>query len=147
MEKKRESIQEYKTHKILWDFEIHTGHPIQVRRPDLALFNKIKRTFQLVYIIASVDNKVKIKEKDKVDRYLNFARELKKLLDMKVKVVVGELGTVTKCQETWLKGLEIRGRIETVQTPILLTLARILICFHFDFSEKPPIKTDMRNSE
>ena len=52
------------------------------------------------------DHRVKMKEIEKRDKYLNLARELKKQLNVKVKViliVIGALGTVTK----WLvQGLE-----------------------------------------
>ena len=61
-----------------------------------------------------------------MDKYLDLARELKKLWNMKVKVipiVVGAHGTVPKGLE---KGLEIRGRIETIQNTALLQSARIL---------------------
>ena len=37
------SVQENDTHKLLWDFDIHTDHLIWDRRPDLIIINKIKR--------------------------------------------------------------------------------------------------------
>ena len=46
-----------------------------------------------------IDHGVKLKESDKRDKYLDLARELKKVRSMKVTVipiVIGELGTVTK---------------------------------------------------
>ena len=45
------------------------------------------------------DHRVKLKECEKKDKYLNLAREMKKLWNMKVTViaiVIGALGTVTK---------------------------------------------------
>ena len=45
------------------------------------------------------DHRVKLKENEKMDKYLDLARELKKLWNMKVKVipiVVGALGTAPK---------------------------------------------------
>ena len=63
-----------------------------------------------------------------MDKYLDLARELKKLWNMRVKVipfVVGALGTVPKCLEKRLEDLEIRGSIETIQTTALLHSARI----------------------
>ena len=46
-------------------------HLIQARRPDLVLINKRKKkTCQLA------DHKVKIKESQKLDKYLDLAREL-----------------------------------------------------------------------
>ena len=44
-----------------------------------------------------------------------------------IPIVVGALGTVHKDLEKRLEKLEIRGRIETIQTTALLRLVRILI--------------------
>ena len=58
------------------------------------------------------DNKVKLKEGDKRDKYLDLARELKKLWNMKVTVipiVIGVLGTVTKGLVQGLEDLERRS--------------------------------------
>ena len=52
---------------------------------------------------------VKLKEREKIDKYFDLARELKKLWKIKVTVipvVVGELGTVSKIlkdRENWNK--------------------------------------------
>ena len=31
------------THKLLWDFDIHTDHQISARRPDLIIINKKRK--------------------------------------------------------------------------------------------------------
>ena len=52
------------------------------------------------------DNRIKLKECEKKDKYLNLAKELKKLWNMKVTIipiVIGAFGTVSK---GLLKGLE-----------------------------------------
>ena len=36
-------VLENDTHKLLWDFDIHTDHLIPARRPDLIIFNKKKK--------------------------------------------------------------------------------------------------------
>ena len=66
-----------------------------------------------------------MKENEKIGKYLDLARELKKLWNMKViviPIVVGALGTVPKK----LENLEIRGRIETIQNTALLQSPIIL---------------------
>ena len=61
------------------------------------------------------------------DKYLNLARELKKLWNMKVTVIpIGALGTVTKGSMQGLEDLEIGERVETIQTTSLMRSARIL---------------------
>ena len=71
----------------------------------------------------------KWKESENKDKYLNLARELKKLWNMKVTfipIVISALGTVTEGLIKGLEDLEIRGRAETIQTTTLLRTARIL---------------------
>ena len=116
------------THKILWDFEVQTDHLIPARRPDLVLFDKKKRTCHLEDFAVPADHRVKMKEREKIDKYLYLARELWKLWNMKGKVVpivIGALGTVPKALGKNLGELDIRGRIETIQTTALLGSARI----------------------
>ena len=38
-------VLENDTHKLLWNFDIHTDHQISTRRPDLIIINKKKREF------------------------------------------------------------------------------------------------------
>ena len=62
-------------------------------------------------------------------RGLGIDRELNKTWNMRVTVipiVVGALETIFKDMEKSLEELEIRGRINTIQTSALLRLARIL---------------------
>ena len=63
------------------------------------------------------------------DKYLDLARELKKLWNMQVTItpiVIGAFGTVTKRLLNGLEDLEVGGRMETIQTTALLKTARIL---------------------
>ena len=72
---------------------------------------------------------VKPKESEKRDKYIELAREMKKLWNMKViliPIVTGKLGSATKELIRGPEGLEIRGRTETIQTTVLLRSARIL---------------------
>ena len=74
------------------------------------------------------DHRVKLKENENIDKYLDLARELKKLWNMRVKmipIIVGALGMVPKSLEDRLEEFEIRGRIETIQTTALLRSAGI----------------------
>ena len=61
----RASIIENETHKIPWNFELQTNRPIVVRRPYRLLMNK-KRTYGLVDFTVSADDRVKIKEREKI---------------------------------------------------------------------------------
>ena len=76
-----------------------------------------------------MDHRIYLKESEKNDKYLDLARELKKLWNMKVTtvpIVIGSLGTITKGLSKGLEDLEVGGRVETIQTIALLRTAKIL---------------------
>ena len=152
-----ESVLENETHKLLWDFKIQTDHLISARRPDLIIINKKRGggNCRIVDFAVPVDHRVKLKECEKRDKYLHFARELKKLWNMKVTIiptVTGALGTVTKGLVQGLEDLEIRGRVEIILTTALLGSTRILrrvleTCCHSNTSEEPSANAGVKNSQ
>ena len=88
-----------------------------------------KRTSKIVDFAVPADHRIKLKECEKRDKYLDLARELKKLWNMPVTfipIVIGAFGTVTKGLLKGLEDLEVGGRVETIQTTVLLRTARIL---------------------
>ena len=122
-------VLENDLHKLLWDFNIQMDHLIPARRPDLIIINKKKRTCKIVDFAVPADHRIKQKECEKKDKYLDLARELKKLWNMQVTIipiVIGAFGTVTKGLLKGLEDLEVGGRVETIQTTALLRTARIL---------------------
>ena len=72
-------VLENDTHKLLWDFDIQTDHLISARRPDFIIINRNKKICKIVEFAVLADNRIKLKECEKRDKYLNLARELKKL--------------------------------------------------------------------
>ena len=66
------------THKLLWDFNIHTDHLISTRIPDLIIImnnnNKKKRTSKIVDLALPADHRIKLKEYEKKDTYLDLVR-------------------------------------------------------------------------
>ena len=80
-----------------------------------------KRTCKIVDFAVSADHSITLKESEKKNKYLDLARELQKLWNIKVTIipiVIGAFGTVTKGLLKGLEHLEIRGRgrVETIQT-------------------------------
>ena len=45
-------VLENDTHKLLWDFDIQTDHPISARRPDLKIINKKRKPAKLSTLIS-----------------------------------------------------------------------------------------------
>ena len=136
-------VLENDSHKLLWDFNIQTDHLIPARRPDLIIINKRKRICKNVDFAVPADHWINLKESAKKDKYLDLARELKKLWNMKVTIVpivIGALGTVTKGLLKGLEDLEVSGRVETIQTTALLRTARMLRRVLENWWELPSLK-------
>ena len=105
-------VLENDSHKLLWDVNIQTDHQIPARRPDLIIINNKKRTRKIVDFAVPADHRIKLKECEKKDKYLDLARELKKLWNMQVTIipiVIGAFGTVTKGLLKGLEDLEVGG--------------------------------------
>ena len=122
-------VLENDTHKLY--FNIQTDHLIPVRRPYLIIINKKKKKkiCKIVDFAVPVNHRINLKESEKKDKYLDLARELKKLWNMKVTIVpivIGALGIITKGLLKGLEDLELGGRVETIQMTALLRTARIL---------------------
>ena len=104
-------------------------HIILARRTDVIIDNKKGRNCRSVDFAVLAKHRVKLKQREKKDKYLDLARESKKLWNMKVPfipIVIGVLGTATEGLVQRMGDLEIRGRVEAIQTTGLLRSARIL---------------------
>ena len=122
-------VLENDSYKLLWDFNLQTDHLIPARRPELIIINKRKKICKIADFAVLVDHRINLKESEKNDKYLDLARELKKLWNMKVAIVpivIGAIGTITKGLLKGLEDLEVSGRVEIIQTTALLRTARIL---------------------
>ena len=83
------SVLENETHKLLWDFEIQTDHQISARRSELTIINKKKKkkkkkereladNCRIVDFAVPADHRVKLKESEKKDTYLDLAWVIEK---------------------------------------------------------------------
>ena len=91
--------------------------------------NNNNRICKIVDFAVPADHRIKLKECEKKDKYLDLARELKKMWNMKdtiVPVGIGAFGTITKGLLKGLENFEVSGRVETIQITALLRTARIL---------------------
>ena len=89
------------------------------------------RPYHVIYIHNTVpaDHRIKLKECEKKDKYLDLVRGLKNQWNMKVTIVpivIGAFGTITKGLLKGLEDLKVSGRVETIQMTALLRTARIL---------------------
>ena len=123
-------VLENNIRNLLWDFDIHKDHLLSARKPDLIINNtRKKRICKIVDFAVLDDHRIKLKECEKKDKYLDHARELKKLYNMKATIfpsVIGCFSSVTKEILKGLEDLEFGGRVKTIQMTALLRTARIL---------------------
>ena len=124
-----QSVVEDDKCKILWDFTIQTDHYITARRPDIVVVNKNDKTCLLIDVACPGDKRVKEKEDEKIAKYQDLARELRKIWNMEVKiipVVIGVLGTIPTRLKDNLKEIGIPVKASQIQKSVLLGTARIL---------------------
>lgn len=116
--------------KILWDINIQCDNVIQARRPDLIVIDKKRKEACIVDIAVPADKRISEKEQEKIEKYQDLKREIKRLWKLRsvqvVPVVVGALGSVTKEFENWMRKLNIMPEVEILQKTALLGTARIL---------------------
>ena len=127
---KQTPVLEDENSKILWDFNIQTDHVIEHKRPDIVVMDKKSKKAWIIDIAIPGDTRVNSKEEEKIERYGELAREVKKLWKLKgvkvVPIVIGALGTTPKNLEMWLKEIGLNIKIGLLQKVALLGSARIL---------------------
>ena len=110
-------------------FSIQTDHVIEARRPDLVLVDKKERICKIIEFAVPGNNRIEEKEKDKIEKYEVFGRELQKVWNVKVKtipLVVGSLGAIPKQFGNRLKQIGITVGTAQIKKTVLLGTARIL---------------------
>ena len=86
-----------------------------------------KGTCRIVDFAVSADQRIKLKEGKKIDKYLDLARELRKLeREGDGDINRNRCARYSHQKIKRLEDLEIRGRVVTIQTTELLRSARIL---------------------
>ena len=94
------------------------------------MIDKEKKEALIVDIAVPADIRVAEKEKEKIEKYQDLKREIKRLWKLRtvqvVPVVIGALGCVTKEFERWLENLNIEPEVGVMQKAALLGTARIL---------------------
>ena len=124
-----ESVVENEQFKVLWDFTIQTDIEIHARRPDIVIVDKNSNETIILDIAIPVDVNIRNKEQEKIVKYQDLAREIRKTWNVSTKVipiVIGALGTVTDRLEQYLKDIGVTTRIELIQKSTLLGTARII---------------------
>ena len=123
-----EGVVENEEVKILWDVMIQCDREIKARKPDIVVVNKNERSCAIIDIAIPGDIRVSEKEKEKIERYQELKREIKRMWNIRsikvIPVVVGAHGSTSKKLK---KCRELAIVISTVllQKMTLLGTARI----------------------
>ena len=116
--------------KLLWDINIQSGNLIDARRHDLIVIDKKEQKGIIIDIAVPADVRVEEKEKEKVEKYQDLKKEIKRLWKLGnveiVPVVVGALGSVSAEFERWMGKLGMTCNVGVIQKSILLRTTRIL---------------------
>ena len=109
--------------KILWDINVQCDNIIKARRPDVIVIHKEKKEALIVDIAVPVDTRIAEKELEKVEKYQDLKREIKRLWELRcakvVPVVIGALGSVTKDLECWIEKMDIVTEVGVLQKTAL----------------------------
>ena len=87
VEHQPEAVIENDSCKILWGFTLFyctDRHFITARRPDMIFIDKEHDKCQIIDFAIPYDTRVDDKEVEKIKKYLDLARKLKKVWNMKV---------------------------------------------------------------
>ena len=74
-----EGVVENEEVKILWDVMIQCDREIKARKPDIVVVNKNERSCAIIDIAIPGDIRVSEKEKEKIERYQELKREIKRM--------------------------------------------------------------------
>ena len=115
---------------LIWDINIQCDNVVEARRPNLILVDKKEKSCVITDVAIPGDCRIREKEIEKIEKYQNLKRELKRLWSLKkvevVPVVVGALGCISKGFSGWMDTLGIKLNVGMVQKSVLLGTARIL---------------------
>lgn len=124
-----ENVMENDGCRLFWDSIIMCDRFIEHRRPDIVLYDLVQRKVFIIDIAVPGDGRVGSKEREKKEKYLFLADELKKLWNVSacvVPVVVGCLGCLGPCLQESLLLLKVKCSVVEIQKAALLGSARIL---------------------
>ena len=115
--------------KLIWDKNIQYD-VIERRRPDLTLVDAKANSCVIIDVALPGDCRIREKEIEKIEKYQNLKKELKRLWSLKkvevVPVVVGALRCISEDFSEWMDTLGIKLNVGIVQKSVLLRTARIL---------------------
>ena len=116
--------------KVLWDINIQCDNLIEARRHDLIVIDKKEQKGIIIDIAVPADVRIEEKEKEKVEKYQDLKREIRRLWKLRnveiAPIVIGALGSVSTEFDRCIGKLGITCNVGVMQKTALLGTARIL---------------------
>ena len=112
-----------------WDNPIKTDRKVIYKRSDMVVIDREENTFSSVDFAIPMDHRIKEKEEEKIDKYMDLAVEVRRRFRVKTvtaPIVLRALGTVPGKLQELLKKLEIEDITGSLQNTVLISLAVIL---------------------
>ena len=111
----------------MWDLTIQTDREMHHRRPEIVHVTQKKKANETIIVDIAVpeDSNVLQKETVKYEVYQDLAREIKRIWELRTKmvpVVASALGSVSKKLAGYLEQLGIKDRTKTILKSALLGL-------------------------
>ena len=125
-----EDVIENEEVKILWDVMIQCDREIKAKKLDVVVVNKNERSCAIIDMAIPGDIRVGEQEKEKIERYQEIKREIKRMWNNRsinvIPVVVGALGSTSKKLKKCIEELGVVISTVLLQKTALLGTARIL---------------------
>ena len=125
-----EDVAENEEVKILWDVMIQCDREIKAKKLDVVVVNKNERSCAIIDMAIPGDIRVGEQEKEKIERYQEIKREIKRMWNNRsinvIPVVVGALGSTSKKLKKCIVELGVIINTALLQKAALLGTARIL---------------------
>ena len=86
--------------KILWDFLFQTDRQIEHRKPDIVVLDKTKNTCLIIDVAIPGDQRIALKEVEKIMNYAELKVELERMWKTKTKVIPIVIGALVRFQRT-----------------------------------------------
>ena len=103
---------------------------METRWPDLIVIDKKKQKRIIIDIAIPADVRVEEKEKEKVRKYNDLKKEIRRLWKLRnveiIPVLIGALGSVSAEFDKWIGKLGITCNVGVMQKSVLLGTVRIL---------------------
>ena len=118
---------------VYWDQDIITGRKIGCNRPDITIWDSIKKTAKLIDMSVPMDYNVVTKTAEKLIKYRSLEIEIQKCWGLKkvdtIPIIIGALGTVCDNLKVNLMAISANAKVSTIQKTALLGTAHILRTF------------------